>query len=91
MSSIGRTVEVKSGSAITVINAIKSPFGAAIGTSLLTTVQITRSDSLKFSVPKDIGSTALLESCLKHYSTRWEVNTDNLHIKTQLVQYLKVT
>ena len=58
---------IRTGSAISVLNAIKLGFGSAIGTTLTNEVQLSSSESLKISVNPKENSDLLIRSCILEF------------------------
>ncbi len=76
-------IKVYSGSAITVLNAIKSSHGAAIGIDIPISVEIQPSKSLSFDIsPKGIEPTLLI-SCIDIMEKKWNIDIDNIRITTK--------
>ncbi len=62
-----RAVEFRTGSAITVLNAIRADKGSAIGTRIFTSVRMTEGEEMVFKVT-DGMDTRLVESCVEVFT-----------------------
>jgi shikimate kinase len=77
-----KSVKVESGSAITVLNAIRSTHGSAIGINIPISVEINNAEQLTITTnPMEIGDELILE-CITSFQEYNDVTVDDLHITT---------
>lgn len=75
-------MKVNSGSAITILNGIKSDYGAAIGINSNIYTQIKQSEKLKITIYPDGVDNTLIMNCIDVFEKEFLIKVDKLNIET---------
>ncbi len=77
-----KSITSRTGSAITVLNAMKSGIGAAIGIREYTDVRIEEGEGISFNINPSLNDFRLVEAIINEYQTQTGVKIENITIQT---------